>query len=103
MPTARALQRTTTTAYDAVGNVRSTTNPVGATTSYAYDALNRQTQMIEAYGSAVQRTTTTSYDAVGNVLSTTNPRGYVTSYAYDALNRRSAANWMPMGPACSGR
>ncbi len=83
------LERTTTTTYDAVGNTRSVTNAIGAVTSLVYDALNRQTQMIEAYGVGdLARTTTTVYDAVGNVRSVTNPRGIVTSFAYDALNRR---------------
>ncbi len=67
----------------------SVTNPVGAVTSYGYDSVNRQTQLIEAQGAAEQRTTTTNYDAVGNVTAVTNPRGTVTSYVYDAINRRT--------------
>jgi RHS repeat-associated protein len=102
-------QRTTATAYDHVGNVLSVTKPhsydtdptsVNVTTSYAYDAVNRQTLMIEAYQvSGLQRTTTTLYDAVGNVQSVTRPQTYdsvmppvriTTSYAYDVVNRRTA-------------
>ena len=38
----------TTTAYDADGNVMSMTDPLGHTTTYHYDALNRQTKAIDA-------------------------------------------------------
>jgi YD repeat-containing protein len=114
-------QRTTRTAYDPAGNVLSVTRPEGydlrpngvkvahpanVTTSYAYDALSRQTAVIEAYRvngqpSSLQRTTLTGYDEAGNVLSVISPRAYdnqfgpdtpnprtvTTSYAYDALGR----------------
>ncbi len=80
----------TLTAYDEVGNVRSVTDPRGVITSYAYDALNRRTAVIEALGVLLQeRTTATAYDAVGNVAAVVNPRGVITSYTYDALNRRA--------------
>ena len=40
------------------------TNPIGAITSFGYDAIKRQVKMIEASGSGVARTTTTNYDSV---------------------------------------
>src|SRR5262249_41734156 len=108
------IERTTTTLYDAVGNVLSvsrpkeadlldnkgqlTNNPLHVTTTFAYDALNRQTAMTEAVTTALKRTTATSYDANGNVLSVTKPLTYdnasnqafaVTSYGYDLLNRQT--------------
>jgi hypothetical protein len=47
-------------------------NQQKVTTSFGYDVLNRQTQVIEAYGvTGVQRTTTMIFDAAGNVLSET--------------------------------
>ena len=48
-----SLQRTTTTAYDVVGNSCSVTNPLGTVTSFGYDADYRQTQRIDAYGTSV--------------------------------------------------
>src|SRR5262249_50635019 len=106
-------QRTTTTAYDAVGNVIRVSrpqgvdldanggqvpNPVHVLTSYGYHVVNRQTTLTEAFGTAVQRTTVTGYDKVGNVRSVTRAQTYdgattpilvTTSYDYDALNRRT--------------
>src|SRR5439155_5853464 len=88
------VQRSSTMLYDAVGNVISettgiaTNNPHVATTSFIYDALDRPTQIIEAYGvSGLQRTTTTVYDRDGRVLQVVNPVGTITSIAYDALSR----------------
>jgi RHS repeat-associated protein len=82
------VQRTTSTVFDAVGNVSFVTNPRGYITSYGFDALNRVVQQIDAFGNALQRTLTTVFDAVGNVLSVTNPLGVQTSYGYDNLNRQ---------------
>src|SRR5437764_106766 len=71
--------------------------------TYAYDPLNRRTEVVEADGTPRQRTTVTAYDPVGNVLSVTQPRNYdhpgpgapvndvatlVTSYAYDPVDER---------------
>ena len=44
------VQRTTTTVYDAVGNVIETIDPLGRVTTYSYDALNRQTGETDAVG-----------------------------------------------------
>lgn len=79
-----SVKRTTTTAYDAVGNVLAVTNPRGFSTAYDYDTLNRRIQMTDARG-PVQ----TSYDAADNVVMMTNARGVLTRYLYDALNRRT--------------
>ncbi|MBL8793407.1 MAG: SBBP repeat-containing protein, partial [Planctomycetia bacterium] len=81
--------------YDAVGNQLSTTDPRGVTTSFAYDALNRLTQIFEAFSAPTglpglnhaPPVTTLVYDQVGNQLSLTDARGVTTSFAYDALNR----------------
>src|SRR5262249_28433080 len=85
-------QRTTTTGYDAVGNVKRVSrpqeadldkdgnpvsNPLHILTSIGYDKLARPTTVIEAWAvNAQQRTTTTAYDAVGNVLSISKPQDY---------------------------
>jgi RHS repeat-associated protein len=91
-----SAQSTTTYLYDTAGNLLSQTTGQSsnatynhpATTSFAYDSLNRIMQEIEAVGVAgLQRTTTTVYDLSGNVLSVTDPNGNVTSYVYDSMNR----------------
>ena len=91
---------TTTTLYDAVGNVLAVTNALGYTTRYQYDVENRQiaeidpaTPCTEPNGSVavVQPTTSYAYDLDGNLLSTTDPDGNTTRYEYDALNRQVAS------------
>jgi RHS repeat-associated protein len=87
------VQRSATIIYDAVSRVVSettgiaTTNPNVSTTSYAYDVMDRVTQVINAYGTAIQRSGTAIYDKNSNLISATDPRGTTTSYLYDALDR----------------
>jgi RHS repeat-associated protein len=103
------LRRTTTLAYDRVGNLLSVIRPqsydgltpsVTTTTGFVYDALNRRTRTVEAQGEAgLERTTTVSYDAADNVLAVEAPLKRITSYAYDLLNRRSAVTEAAEVPA----
>ena len=79
------VSKRTTTAYDAVGNVTTSTDALNHTTSYLYDALDRNTVVIDA----LTRRTTTGYDAVGNVTQVTNSRNHATNYSYDALHRQT--------------
>jgi RHS repeat-associated protein len=91
-----AIASTTTMLYDAAGNLLSETTGQSTstgyahldTTSFAYDAQNRQTLEVDAYGTSIQETTTTVYDAAGNVVKTVNARGNPTTYSYDALDRQ---------------
>lgn len=71
--------------YDANGNVVSTTDANGNTTTYAYNLAGQQTAVTDALGD----TTTTVYDAVGNVLSVTDALGRMTTFQYDAMNRKT--------------
>jgi RHS repeat-associated protein len=73
----------TTNTYDAMSNRLTMTEPDGNTTTYVYDALNRQVKMVNA----ANDTTVTTYDSVGNVACRTAPNSNVTCYTYDALNR----------------
>ena len=92
--------------YDAVGNLWYVTDPLGSgpgdnahTTWYRYDALNRQTQVIDALDAdpadyrdpndsfSTSHSTATVYDAAGNVMTVYDPIGHVTKYFYDDLNR----------------
>jgi RHS repeat-associated protein len=92
-----AVATTATMIYDTAGNLSSETSGISSTvaydhhttTSYAYDGLRRETQLIEAYGTTLQRTTTTLYDAIGDVLSVTDPAGHIVSYAYDQVGRQT--------------
>jgi hypothetical protein len=84
-----SAQTTATVIYDAVGNVVSETtgysstssysNPL--TTSYGYDALYRQTAVLDAYGTSIQRTSTTVYDSADNVIQSIDAANFTTTYA----------------------
>ncbi|MHB1034184.1 MAG: hypothetical protein ACYC35_19605 [Pirellulales bacterium] len=83
--------------YDEVSNLRYVTDPLGAekdsahTTWYQYDALGRQTQLIDALDadppSVATHPTVTTYDLAGNVRSVKDPDGNTTTYAYDRLGQ----------------
>ena len=77
------MGRYTITEYDDNGNVTAVTNALGNTTSYEYDALNRQTAIIDS----LSETTTTTYDPEGNILSLVDPSGNATTYTYDEVYR----------------
>lgn len=74
----------TRTAYDASGQVVSTTDPSGNVTKYAYDQLGDLTQQTDPDGGVVSST----YDLGGEQLSTTDALGAVTSATYDFMGRR---------------
>ncbi len=64
-------------------NGRNTPSDHGPVTTYAYDALGRQTSATAPSPDV----TTYTYDKVGNMLSLTDPDGNQTTWTYDALNR----------------
>jgi RHS repeat-associated protein len=76
----------TKTSYDGAGRVATTTDALGAVTTYVYDAAGRLTGTTDALG----RTTTKSYDAQGQLTSITDPAGGVTSYTYDVVGQMTA-------------
>jgi RHS repeat-associated protein len=71
----------TTYAYDANGNVTSTTDPAGSTTKQAFDALNHLTSNTDPLNGVTQY----GYDAEGNNVSATTPRDLTTSYVYNGF------------------
>jgi RHS repeat-associated protein len=77
------LGNTSTSAYDAIGNLIASTDGLGHSTQYSYDALSRKTSIIDATG----QTTQMSYDANGNLTRLIDPSGNATQYQYDNLNR----------------
>jgi RHS repeat-associated protein len=70
--------------YDPAGNVATSTDPLGQTKTFGYDALNRLTSI--DYSSAGTADVSYAYDAHGNRTSMTDGTG-VTSYAYDETER----------------
>jgi len=83
---------TTTTSYDADGDLASTTSANGNTASSAYDHLGRQIQVVEPAvtlydGTTTTPTMTTGYDGDGNAVRQTDAVGAVTTSAYDPLGR----------------
>ena len=77
---------TTSTTYNADGNVLSTTDELGNTTNYVYDHLGRQASVEDPDGN----TTHYTYDPDGNELTETDPDLNVTAYTYDAFGRETS-------------
>ena len=78
---ATGLNDVTKTAYDADGNVTSTTDPLGHATTNVYNSLNEIVSTTDANGGKTSYT----YDADGEQTSVTDPMGGVTSYQYLCL------------------
>ncbi|PYI94663.1 MAG: hypothetical protein DME97_01420 [Verrucomicrobia bacterium] len=74
---------TTSYGYDIAGNLTSTTDPRGKTSTFTYDARHQRKSATDPLG----RTTLWDYDYRGNKISETRPDGGVTHFAYDNRNR----------------
>jgi YD repeat-containing protein len=68
------------------GLVRSSTSQTGVTTTFAYDAFQREVSQTDGRGNTAQ----TIYDSLGRVVSTIDVLGYATAYGYDALGRQTS-------------
>jgi RHS repeat-associated protein len=78
--------------YDEQGRLEREIDPLGTVTRYAYDALDRQRQVVEAVGTPVQRSRERTRDLGGNLTSIAYSDGtntLTTEYAYDLLSRRT--------------
>lgn len=75
---------TTTSVYDAAGNLLSQTNGAGETEKFAYDPQGRLIRSEDGRGDV----TTRRYDVAGNLVKLTDPAGNATEYTYDALDRK---------------
>ncbi len=77
--------------YDNVGNTIAVTDARGDTTTSAYDAANRVTDVyqpaVNYNGTMVQPHMSKTYDLDSNILTMTDPDGNVTTNTYDLLNR----------------
>ncbi len=87
--TTNADSDVTVNAYSSAGQLTSVTDANSNKTTYSYDAMNRETGMTTAAGSAIAGVTTYGYDAGGNQTTETAPTGYTTTTTYDALDRVS--------------
>lgn len=87
-PTAQTdpLGATVQSAYDAVGNATSITEPGNKTTSTTYDELDRPITVTRADGSILRF----AYDANGNRTSVKDAAGRETTFTYDALDRKTS-------------
>ncbi|CAD6548971.1 scabin-related ADP-ribosyltransferase [Paraburkholderia metrosideri] len=81
--TTDALGYALTSTYDAFGNRVAASDQNGNVTRFAYDALNRATQVISPTGSYV----VTDYDAFGDTIRVTQDASAVTRMEYDRLGR----------------
>jgi RHS repeat-associated protein len=86
---AAADSATTTTNYDAAGQVISTKDPLNNLTQYAYDDAGRRTSVTDA----LTHVTTFAYDAAGNQTSVKDANQNTTTYTYDAANRRTQVTY----------
>ncbi|MFF3842796.1 LamG-like jellyroll fold domain-containing protein [Streptomyces sp. NPDC001930] len=87
--TGSAALRTSTTEYDADGNVTASVSATGARSTYTYDALGRLTKQVEPVTTtaADSITTTFGYDAAGHRTRLTDGRGKITFYTFNAWGR----------------
>ena len=73
--------------YDVMGNATKMTAYAGtdmeAVSTYAYDAIGRMLQAVDAENGESSYT----YDNVGNIVSMTDPNGGTTTYQYDTMSR----------------
>ncbi|MGI9303814.1 MAG: RHS domain-containing protein, partial [Gammaproteobacteria bacterium] len=85
---------TTTSRYDAVGNLIETTDLAGRTTRYAYDALNRLETTTNPAGHTVQY----RHDNRDNVIEVINENGVaIRRFEYDRNNRQTQEIWPDNG------
>ncbi|QDV74516.1 choice-of-anchor Q domain-containing protein [Botrimarina mediterranea] len=86
-------------AYDAVGNVISTTDPNGHTTTFVYDDRNRLVSTTDALGSTGQ----SLFDKAGQLVATIDAFGVAVASLYDARGRLTRKSWAdPDGPDGAG-
>ena len=76
---------TTTQAYDAIGDVTTSTDANGNVTTMAYDAIGQNTTTTAPTGLV----STMAYDADGDETVVTNPLSQSTTMAYNALNQQT--------------
>jgi RHS repeat-associated protein len=71
--------------YDNNGNLTSTLDALGRSTTNEYDALNRLTKVIDPYNGTT-KPTIYQYDQSNNLVQVTDPQGLQTKYTYNGHN-----------------
>ncbi|MGW0202617.1 LamG-like jellyroll fold domain-containing protein [Nonomuraea sp. NPDC003201] len=98
-PGGSAIIATILHAYDAAGQLKSTTDPRSYVTSYEYDQLGRQVRVTNpAPDGQTAGTWVTEYDMAGEKLATVDPTGARTQAAYDDLGRQITATQIERKP-----
>jgi RHS repeat-associated protein len=95
--------RTTSFAFDAVGNLVELTDPAGNTVLVYYDESNRVYEVAQGGGGVPIRFT---HDLAGRATEMTDRNGSVTKYEYDALGRLVKLlepTWPASAPANAGK
>jgi len=83
------------TAYDGSGNASSRVDFDNKETRYSYDALGRETQRIEGYGTADAKTTTTEWHPTWSLPLKVAAPGRVEYFSYDAKGQIVGFAWFP--------
>ncbi|WP_458765941.1 RHS repeat domain-containing protein [Cupriavidus basilensis] len=82
-------------AYDAAGNVASKRDFAEKEMRYSYDALGRETQRIEGYGTADAKTTTMEWHPTWSLPLKVAAPGRIDSFDYDPNGRVTSYAWYP--------
>jgi RHS repeat-associated protein len=83
--------------YNNVGQVLTTSDPLGSVTQFAYDSFGNQTSIIHDAGAGrLNQLVTIGYSVIGDATSITDPRGNTATSAYDAA-RHLTATTAPSG------
>ncbi|MET7338223.1 polymorphic toxin-type HINT domain-containing protein [Nonomuraea sp. NPDC005650] len=91
-PGGTALTPTTVHAYDAAGQLISTTDPRGNITTFDYDKLGRQVRVTDpAPAGQTAGTWVSEYDLAGEQRATVDPTGARSEATYDDLGRQITA------------
>ncbi|HEY3903297.1 MAG TPA: RHS repeat-associated core domain-containing protein, partial [Streptosporangiaceae bacterium] len=76
----------TSASYDADGNAISTTDPMGNTTTFGYNALGLPVTEVQPVSATSSITTSFGYDPAGNLTRYTDGNGNATTYTYNSWN-----------------
>ena len=79
------------------GDLLSTTDPLGSTTSFTYDSAGD----VLSTTTTLRGTTTNTYDQYGNLLTTTTPQGVTTTNTYDNDGNLLTSQWTWVNPSNS--
>ena len=81
----------TSASYDADGNAIATTDAMGNTTTFGYNALGLPVTEVQPVGVSSSITTSFGYDPAGNVTRYTDGNGNATTYTYNSWNQTEQA------------